>query len=263
MKKNNRIFIYCLIYIIIGLSACKSKQEITDYTSLEKKYSEYEFKNCKDMIKFVNQFLDIYVDIIDRAYEQDNHALNEYVLINQLFAKHSMEYMDFNEECPEDFSKLDNEIDTKLESRIEKLNLIQEMLSSLEISENQDVYERFGGMDENYLNQEDWHPNVYIFVMKYNGAQFESCEEMISFREEYTELLIEYVNYAENGDDSSKQAIINLTSEIYPFLMQFEKQYDQLYLICPELMDKHKKEFESTLEPVSDRIFNIFSQTSE
>ncbi len=257
-----RIFCFIIPAVLI-IHSCKPKEKINDYSSLKNKYENYVFEDCPEMIQFVSSFLDIYVEIIDRAYLNDQEALNEYVLINNLFAKHSQAYMKLQNKCPQDFRDVENLIDSKLELRIEKLSKIKEYLSSPYQESEKDYFERFGAMDENYFNPEDWHPDVYSFVVKYNETVFESCDHIIAFRKEYADLLEKSLLEAEQGDENAKLAIINLTAEIYPFLMQFEKQYDVLYAKCPEKLNLHMQEFNERLDLLTDRILKLFEQEME
>lgn len=161
MKK----LLFCLftISLCLGMVSCgeqdkkekeiEDKQKIEKATSLQELYKKYDgvkFKDCDEMIQFGYEYIDVLVDVIDRAAEGDEEALEELDQLDEFFSQFEEQEDLFEKECPEKFEEYLANIEEKMEKYLDKL--IGILLGSMDYWEDYLDSEDY----ENFIEDNDW-----------------------------------------------------------------------------------------------------------
>ena len=138
MKKI--VFYLFAVVITLSIISCGADKKATNFDELKAKYDGKEFKNCDEMIKFGEEYIDVLIATIDKAAEGDEKALADIESMDEFFSQFDAKQKELEEECPEQFEEFGKKAEEKLAPSMDKL---MEIL--------------FGNMDwDDYEDDFDW-----------------------------------------------------------------------------------------------------------
>ncbi|HXK80947.1 MAG TPA: hypothetical protein PLO05_02170 [Bacteroidales bacterium] len=92
-----------------------------DLDGLIKKYDGVEFKDCDEFLAAANEMLDVFVLTIDKAYEGDEKAEEDFMKLTEFMEQFDEQAQKFEEECPEKMAEFDKKSEEKFEPIMDKL----------------------------------------------------------------------------------------------------------------------------------------------
>lgn len=129
MKYNNIIFFIVLFAI---LTACKSNskteiystKQITSIDEMLSKYGDKQFENCDELIYAGEDILNLYVVLVDKAYNGDEQAKVDLENIYTFLKKIDQQTITLLDTCPEKIEKWTKKMDSIMSEVQNKLLII-------------------------------------------------------------------------------------------------------------------------------------------
>ncbi len=154
MKK---LLIYLLaMFFSFGIVSCGEEEDkhitekATNLQELYEKYDGVKFKDCDEMIQFGYEYIDVFVDLIDRAADGDEEALEELDEIDAFYSQFEEQEDFFIKECPEKYEEYMADIDEKMDAYLDKL--IEIFIESMDFWEENLDFEDY----DDFVEESEW-----------------------------------------------------------------------------------------------------------
>lgn len=129
MKYWTKFFTLSFVLIIIFSCSDKTKKEKQDfndkspesYQDLVDLYGEIEFQNCDEYFEAGHEIIDVYINVILKAYNGDVVARAELEKIEKFMESFDKQSEVLRDLCPEEFLDFDKSIDQKVLKHRDKL----------------------------------------------------------------------------------------------------------------------------------------------